>query len=84
MIDAGVAERDRIIADAQSKAERMRKDAQFLIDQQMKQLRIDLTREAVTAAVDAAEKVLREKASPADQERLAREYLQRLGKGGAA
>lgn len=84
MIDAGVAERDRIIADAQAKAERMRKDAQFLIDQQMKQLRIDLTREAVTAAVAAAEEQLRAQASPQDQERIARDYLTRLTKGGAA
>jgi F-type H+-transporting ATPase subunit b len=84
MVDAGVAERDRIIADAQSKAERMRKDTQFVIDQQLKQLRIDLTRETVSAAVAAAGQELQKSTTSDDQQRLAREYLNRLGKGGQA
>ena len=36
---------------AEKKAARMRKDTQFLIDQQMKQLKQDLTTEAVNAAI---------------------------------
>jgi F-type H+-transporting ATPase subunit b len=84
MVDAGVAERDRIIADAQAKAERMRKDTQFLIDQQLKQLRIDLTREAVSAAVEAAGQELQKATTAQDQERIAREYLARVAKGGQA
>jgi F-type H+-transporting ATPase subunit b len=78
MIRAGEAERDRLLAEADRRAERMRKDAQFLIDQQLKQLRIDLTREAVEAAVAAAEEVLRAQASEADQKRLAEAYLESL------
>lgn len=75
MIQAGEAERDRIIAEAESRAARMRRDAQFVVDQQMKQLKADLTREAIEAAVKAAEEVLTAQTGAADQERLAKAYL---------
>lgn len=78
MVAAGEAERDRIVSEAEAKAARMRRDAEFLIEQQMKQLRVDLTREAVEAAVAAAEQVLREATSPSDQQRLAQQYIERL------
>lgn len=78
MIAAGEAERDRIVADAEAKAARMRREAEFLIEQQMKQLRVDLTREAVDAAVTAAEEVLRKGTSAGDQQRLAQQYVERL------
>ena len=78
MVAAGEAERDRIVEEAEAKAARMRREAEFLIEQQMKQLRVDLTREAVDAAVSAAEKVLRETMSADDQQRLAQNYLDRL------
>ena len=78
MIKAGEAERDRIVAQAEEKAARMRKDTSFLIDQQIKQLRKDLTREAANAAVIAAQELLERTTTDADQERLAESYLERL------
>jgi F-type H+-transporting ATPase subunit b len=75
---AGLEERDRMVADASARAEKTRAEARFLIDQQMKQLRQDLTREAVEAAIAAADKILRERSTAADQQRLADEYLSRL------
>ncbi|HJL18126.1 MAG TPA: ATP synthase F0 subunit B, partial [Sandaracinaceae bacterium LLY-WYZ-13_1] len=78
MIQAGESERDRIIAEAESRAARMRRDAQFIIDQQLKQMRSDLTREAIEAAISAAERVLTEQTSSADQQKLAEAYLERL------
>lgn len=78
MVKAGEAERDRIVAEAEKKASRMRKDAEFVIAQRFKQLREDLTKEAVESAMVAAESVLREKATAADQTRLADGYLSRL------
>lgn len=78
MTKGGHAERERIVADAAARGEKMRAEARFLVEQQMKQLREDLTREAVEAAVDAAEKILRERTAAPDQERLATEYLERL------
>lgn len=80
MVKAGEAERDRIVADAEAKAARLRRDTEFVIEQQMKQLREDLTQEAVRAAVDAAEKVLTEKITADDQQRLAKQYLGIVGK----
>jgi F-type H+-transporting ATPase subunit b len=79
MIKAGEAERDRLVAEAEKKAAGMRREGEFLIEQRMKQLKEDLTREAVAAAIAAAEKVLREKTTPEDQKRLSKAYLAGIG-----
>ena len=75
MIHAGETERDRIIAEAETRAARMRRDDEFVIDQQMKQLRTDLTREAIEAAVTAAQTPLEKQIQAGDQTRLAEAYL---------
>jgi F-type H+-transporting ATPase subunit b len=75
MIAAGKKERDRIIADAEQKAAVMRRDAEFIIEQQVKQLRGDLMREATDGAVQAAEQLLLRATTTYDQQRLAQEYL---------
>ena len=74
----GLAERDKMVADASARSEKLRAEARFLVEQQMKQLRDDLTREAIEAAIGAATKILVERTQPADQERLANEYLERI------
>jgi F-type H+-transporting ATPase subunit b len=79
LVRAGEAERERIVGDAEAKAERMRKEAEFLVEQELKQIRIDLWRDAVDSAVAAAEELLKKRVTPADQERLAEEYLADLG-----
>jgi F-type H+-transporting ATPase subunit b len=78
MIKAGEAERDRIVEQAEEKAARLRKDAGFLIEQQIKQLRKELTQEAASAAVVAAQELLQERTTDADQDQLAEAYLNRL------
>ncbi|MGB5810403.1 MAG: ATP synthase F0 subunit B [Polyangiales bacterium] len=78
MIKAGEVERDRIVSQAEEKAARLRKDVSFRIDQQMKQLRIELTTEAASAAVSAAQAILEERTTDADQDELAEAYLARL------
>jgi len=78
MIRAGEAERDRIVEQAEEKAARLRKDAGFLIEQQIKQLRKELTQEAASAAVVAAQQLLQERTTDADQDQLAEAYLNRL------
>ncbi|HBQ14426.1 MAG TPA: hypothetical protein DEF51_25955 [Myxococcales bacterium] len=75
MVHAAESERDRILAEASARSARMRKDAQFLIDQQMKQLKTDLTKEAIEAAIGAAEKVMVAQIGAPDQQRLADEYM---------
>jgi F-type H+-transporting ATPase subunit b len=76
--EAGKGDRDRILKEAEEKAARMRKDAAFLLEQETKQMRLDLRREAVLAAVSAAEELLRKRVNQGDQERLAEEFLTRL------
>lgn len=80
MIAAGKAERDRIIEDAEHKAARLRKEAEFIIEQHAKQLRVDISREAAEAAVGAAEQLLLRATTTYDQQRLAQEYLTAIGK----
>jgi len=79
LVRAGEAERDRMVTEAEAKAERMRKDAEFLVQQELKQIRQDLWRDTVEAAVSAAEDLLKKRVTAADQERLAEDYLADLG-----
>ena len=78
MTKAGEAERDRIVEQAEEKAARLRKDTSFLIEQQIKQLRKELTQQAASAAVGAAQELLQERTTDADQDQLAETYLKRL------
>ncbi len=79
LVNAGEAESERIVREAEAKAERMRRDAEFLVEQELKQIRGELWRETVEAAVLAAEELLKKRVTPADQERLAEDYLADLG-----
>lgn len=78
LLAAGHKERDRIIADAEHKAARMRREAEFVIEQQLKQWRTELSNEAAEAAVQAAEDLLMRSTTTYDQQRLAQEYLNSL------
>ena len=75
---AGETDRDRLVREAEEKAARMEKDAAFLVEQEMKQLRAELTRDAVESAVAAAEELLKKRITASDQERLAEDYLTQL------
>jgi len=77
---AGEADRDRIVREAEEKAARMEKDAKFLVEQETKQMSVELTRTAVEMAMAAAEEILRKRITPADQERLAEDYLAQISK----
>lgn len=78
MQKGGLAERSRIVEEAARRGEKLHAEAKFLVEQQMKQLREDLTREAIEAAIGAAERILKERTATPDQERLANEYIERL------
>jgi F-type H+-transporting ATPase subunit b len=79
LLDAGAAEGERIVREAEAKADRMRRDAEFLVEQELKQIRSDLLRETVETAVFAAEELLKRRVTPADHQRLAEDYLAELG-----
>lgn len=78
LVAAGEAERDRIVKEAETKAERMRKDAEFLLSQELKQLRNDLIAQTVDAATAAAQAVLKSSVTQADHDRLADQYLHQI------
>jgi F-type H+-transporting ATPase subunit b len=80
--EAGKSEHDRIVREAEEKAARMQKDAAFLLEQEQKQLRLDLQRDTVLSALAAAEELLRKRVTPKDQERLAEEFLASLERRG--
>jgi F-type H+-transporting ATPase subunit b len=75
IIKAGEADRARIVKEAEEKAERMKRDAQFLLDQELKQLRNDMIAFTAEAAVAAAESVLKAKVTSSDHDRLNDEFL---------
>jgi F-type H+-transporting ATPase subunit b len=78
LVDAGVLERERLIREAREKAARMERDAELLLEAELKQMREDLLRETLDDAVNAAEELLKKSITQADHERLAEEYLQQL------
>jgi F-type H+-transporting ATPase subunit b len=64
------AEKVRLIAAAEERARRIRDEAKFMIDQQVKEAEVELRREAARAAVEAAERMVRANFGAADQQRL--------------
>lgn len=73
-------ERKRILKEAEEKATRLRRDAEFRVDQELKQAQRDLLLDAVDGSVGAADELLKSRIQAADQERLANDYLESLGK----
>ncbi len=78
LTEAGTSERDRIVREAKEKAARMERDAHFLVEQELKQIHQDVVRQTLDRTVTAAEDILKRAIGPADQERLAEEYLTQL------
>lgn len=75
LVTAGEAEKAAIGKAAVEKVERMKRDADFMVTQESKQLQKDLLRETVEAAIKDAEALIQKGISQADQERLAEEFL---------
>jgi F-type H+-transporting ATPase subunit b len=75
MREAGETERVRILAEAKERRGRMERDAQLLIEQEIKAARQIILRETVQSAVKSASERLQREVSAADHQRLADEYL---------
>ncbi|MEO8875555.1 MAG: ATP synthase F0 subunit B [Polyangiaceae bacterium] len=80
LIEAGKADKARIVRDAEEKAARMNKDAAALLEQETRQVHEDLVNETVEAAVREAEELLKKRVMPEDHERLAEDFLASLTK----
>jgi F-type H+-transporting ATPase subunit b len=77
---AGEAERARILVEAKERRARMERDAQQLIEQEIKAARQEITREMVASAVKSAAERMAKELGSADHQRLADEYLATLDK----
>lgn len=84
LVTAGKGEIETLIAETEERAERLKRDAERLIEQERKQLQLDLHIETIHRAVSEAHKVLEHAATPEDHARLANELLAELGRKPAA
>jgi F-type H+-transporting ATPase subunit b len=80
LIDQGKAEREKILANAQREAEKIRRQAEIMALQELKKAQYLLREEAVELAGSMAEAILRERIAPDDHESLIRDYVETLGK----
>lgn len=72
------AEREQILAQAKAQAKALETEAARRVDSEIARARLLLEQEVLTAAVAAAEKVLRERTEPADQARLFDDFVATL------
>lgn len=72
-------ERQRVMAEATEKRARMKRDAEFRVEQELKEARAKLLAEAIDQGVLSAEKLLRDRITQEDAARLADEYLATIG-----
>ncbi|KYG03294.1 ATP synthase subunit B, partial [Sorangium cellulosum] len=77
---ASQAEREKahVLAEAEQRRVRMRRDAEFRIEQELKAARVMLLQEAVQSAVTAAEELLRQRVGREDLDRANEEYLKAI------
>lgn len=75
MREQAEAERKRVLAEVGARREQMERDARVLLAQEFKAAREELFREVVAGAMASAEQTLRGRLGPADQQRLAEEFL---------
>jgi F-type H+-transporting ATPase subunit b len=84
LVAAGKGEVDRMLVDAEERGERMKRDAERLVEQERKQVFYDLQLETVNLAMTQAQKLLERAATPEDHARLANELLAELQRKPAA
>jgi len=71
-------ESERILAEANKAAERIRSDASAAIGQELRRAQNQLRDEAASLALDAAGEILREKIADGDRDRLMDEFIVRV------
>jgi F-type H+-transporting ATPase subunit b len=84
LISAGKGEVDRLLIEAQERADRMKRDADRLVEQERKQVHLDLLNETVDLAVHEAAQLLEKSVTADDHARLAQDLLAELAARPAA
>lgn len=82
--DRAQEERERLVAEAERAAERIRRDAAGAVDRELQRAREALRREAAELAVDAARRILEERITAEDRGRLVDEFVARVEREGSA
>lgn len=77
--EEGEREKTRLVSEAYTLAAKIKEDALFLADQEVKVARQNLRQEMAEQAEAAARDLVRRNLSPADQMRLAEEFIQNIG-----
>jgi len=78
--EQGLAEKKKLIADAEKAAEKMKEDARARMDQEMKKAGSQLRTEAVELSIKVAEDILKRNVSQEDHEKMVKEYMDRMVK----
>lgn len=84
LISAGKGEVERMLVEAQERADRMKRDADRLVEQERKQVHLDILGETVDLAAHEAAKLLEKSVTADDHARLAQDLLAELGRRPAA
>ena len=74
----GLAERDKILDDAQKAAEKMKEDTKTRMEQELTNAQSQLRQEAVQLSVQMAEEILKRSITPADHENMVKDYLDKV------
>lgn len=74
-VEAGEREKQRIVSEAESAANKMLADAERRIEQEAKRLQEALEHEAVDLAVGMSETVIRKRLEPTVQQRMVTDYI---------
>ena len=72
-------EKSKLISEAQAMAVKIKEDANFLADQEVKIARQRIREELANQAEATARELVRHNLSPADQSRLVQEFIQNIG-----
>ena len=73
--ERAAAESERIVADARQAAERIGRDARLAVEQELRRARRELRDEAADLSIELAGRMLRERVSDADRDRLLDEFI---------
>jgi F-type H+-transporting ATPase subunit b len=77
--DEAEREKSKLISEAQVMAVKIKEDANFLADQEVKIARQRIREELANQAEATARELVRRNLSPADQSRLVQEFIQNIG-----
>lgn len=78
LLSAAVREKERLVADAGARAEKMRTEARLLTEREQADIQMRLRQETVNRAVEIAREILVAKVGPGEHRRLVDDYMKLL------